>query len=114
MTKENPDLRAFISKFQSTFPGLDSLRRTSALISLSEAIFEHYQPSTPTIVKLCIHFVIEKTDLTDDTCNGLDSTVSVLSIVMTSSRTTIKCLTTCSGHLKIMRFAVRNTNQGPL
>ena len=81
MTKENPDLRAFISKFQSTFPGLDGLRRTSALISLSEAIFEHYQPSTPTIVKLCIHFVIEKTDLTDDTCNGLDSTVSVLSTV---------------------------------
>ena len=81
MTKENPDLRAFISRFQSTFPGLDGLRRTSALISLFEAIFEHYQPSTPTIVKLCIHFVIEKTNLTDDTCNGLDSTVSVLSIV---------------------------------
>ena len=73
MTKENPDLRAFISKFQSTFPGLDGLRRTPALISLSEAIFEHYQPSTPTIVKLCIHFVVEKTDLTYNTCNGLST-----------------------------------------
>ena len=81
MTKENLGLRAFITKFQATFPGLDGLRRTSALISLSEAIFEHYQPSTPTIVKLCIHFIVDKTNLTDDSCNGLDSTVSVLSTV---------------------------------
>ena len=76
MTKENLNLRAFITKFQATFPGLDGLRRTSALISPSEAIFEHYQPSTPTIVKLCIHFIVDKTNLTDDSCNGLDSTVT--------------------------------------
>ena len=81
MTKENLDLRAFITKFQTTFPGLDGLRRTSALVSLSEAVFEHYQPSTPTIVKLCIHFIVDKTKLTDDSCKGLDSSVSVLSTV---------------------------------
>ena len=81
MMKENLDLKQTVATFQKTFSGLDDLRRHTSLVALTEAVFHHYQPSAPTIIKLCIFWLVEKGTQSDDCFNGLDSSASILSLV---------------------------------
>jgi hypothetical protein len=52
----------------------------SALVALTETIFTAYQPSSPTIIKLSIHFLTNTVGLSDDAFNGLVPTASILSL----------------------------------
>ena len=81
MLKENSDLKQTVATFQKTFSGFDDLRRHTSLIALTEAVFHHYQPSAPTIIKLCIFWLVETGTQSDDCFNGLDSSASILSLV---------------------------------
>ena len=80
MLKENSELKSYISTFKAKINHLTGIHRMSALVALTETIFTHYQPSSPTIIKLSIHFLTNTEGLSDDAFNGLDSTASILSL----------------------------------
>ena len=80
MLKENAELNSYISTFKAKINHLTGIHRMSALVALTETIFTHYQPSSPTIIKLSIHFLTNTEGLSDDAFNGLDSTASILSL----------------------------------
>ena len=81
MLKENQDLKSYVSAFQSKISSLTGIHRMSALVALTETIFTAYQPSSPTIIKLSIHFLTNTAGLSDDAFNGLDPTASILSLI---------------------------------
>ena len=66
MLKENQDLKSYVSAFQSKISSLTGIHRMSALVALTETIFTAYQPSSPTIIKLSIHFLTNTAGLSDD------------------------------------------------
>ena len=80
MLKENHDLKTYVSAFQGKISSLTGIHRMSALVALTETIFTAYQPSSPTIIKLSIHFLTNTAGLSDDAFNGLDPTASILSL----------------------------------
>ena len=80
MLKENQDLRNYVSAFQGKISSLTGIRRMSALVALTETIFTAYQPSSPTIIKLSIHFLTNTAGLSGDVFNVLDPTTSILSL----------------------------------
>ena len=81
MLKENSELKSYISAFQAKISHLTGIHRMSALV-LTEIIFTHYLnlPSSPTMIKLSIHFLTNTAGLPDYAFNGLDLTASTLSL----------------------------------
>ena len=106
MLKENHDLKTHVSAFQSKISPLTGIHRMSALVALTETIFIAYQPLSPPIIKLSIHFLTKTAGLSDDAFNGLDPTASILSLITDFITNYYRFRTTNSLSLRGMRLSL--------
>ena len=81
MMRENKALSGHVANLQRDLNTYDSMQLHAALVSLTEEIFKHYNPSVPTMVKLAIHFLSQGSTVSEDSFNGLDSTATTLGLL---------------------------------